>query len=86
MGTSVLTIRIVGNHGCQRDVKHGEVTKPTCERGEECARGCVDAVAKEMVEKLRATGSIIEAGLMHWPDSTPHVYDDLLSGKRTGNF
>jgi len=85
MGTSVITVRIVGNHGCQREVKHGEVTAPTCGKPD-CAKGCVDAVAKEFVEKLKATGSIVEAHLFHWPDSGPHIIDDLKTGKRTGGF
>lgn len=86
MGTSVLTVRIVGNHGCQREVKDGEKTAPMCERGEACAKGCVDAVAKHAVEMLKATGSIIEANLHHWPDGDVQIVDNLKTGKRTGSF
>lgn len=86
MGTSVITVRIVGNHGCQREVKHGDVTRPMCDKGAECAKGCVDAVAKEFVEKLKATGQIVEAHLLHWPEGGPHILDDLKTGKRTGSF
>lgn len=89
MGTSVITIRVVGNHGCQREVKHGEIVAPVCERGEECARTCVDAQARKAVEALKATGSsIIDAHLMHWPEAGggPHIVDDLTTGKRCGNF
>lgn len=85
MGTSVITIRIVGNHGCQRDVKDGGITAPTCGKPD-CAKGCVDAVAKEFVEKLKATGNIVEANLLHWPENAPHILDDLKTGQRTGSF
>lgn len=87
MGTSVITIRIIGNHGCQRDVKGGGTTQPRCEKcDDKQASMCVDAVAKEFVEKLKATGSIVEAGLLHWPDSGPQIYDNLLNGARVGDF
>jgi hypothetical protein len=85
MGTSVINIRVVGNHGCQREKGDREKVEPTCGR-EECARGCVDAVAKEFVEKLRQTGSIVEATLTHWPDSSPIIVDDLRTGTRYGSF
>lgn len=85
MGTSTITIRIVGNHGCQREVKDGGTTQPTC-GAPDCAQGCVDAVAKEFVEKLKRTGSVVEANLHHWPDGDQQIVDNLRTGKRTGSF
>lgn len=87
MGTSVLTVRIVGNHGCQREVKDGESTERTCgKEGCDPAR-CVDAVAKEAVDRLRATGSIVEANLHHWPEGDKQIVDELKSPfRRNGNF
>lgn len=86
MGTSVLTVRIVGNHGCQREVKDGGTTAPTC-GVEGCTPSrCVDAVAKQAVEMLKATGSIVEANLHHWPESDVQIVDNLKTGKRTGSF
>jgi hypothetical protein len=86
MGTSTITIRITGNHGCQREVRNGGDLRPTCERGAECARGCVDAIAREFVERLRSAGMVEEANLLHWPNSSPRIVDDLLNGKRYGSF
>lgn len=90
MGTSIITIRIVGNHGCQREIKDGGTTKPLCDA---CMAngnhsGCVDAVAREMVAKLASAGSIVEANLLHWPEAGngPKIVDDLVTGKRHGNF
>lgn len=87
MGTSVITIRIVGNHGCQRDVKNGGTVNVRCEKcDDEQAAHCVDAVAREFVEKLKNTGQVVEAGLLHWPEAAPHIYDDLVTGQRSGDF
>lgn len=85
MGTSVITIRVTGNHGCQREVKDGGTTAPTCGR-EGCAERCVDAVARDAVEKLKATGNVEEALLIHWPYGPQIIVDDLKTGKRTGSF
>jgi hypothetical protein len=86
MGTSVISVRVTGNHGCQREVKNGGTTAPTCGvKGCDPSK-CVDAVAREMVEKLRATGSVDEATLVHWPHGPGIVIDDLKTGKRTGSF
>lgn len=87
MGTSVITVRITGNHGCQREVKDGENTAPTCGKEGCDPSKCVDAVAKEMVEKLRATGSIEEANLHHWPHGGKQIVDELKPPfRRNGNF
>lgn len=81
MGTSVITVRITGNHGCQRDKKHGEVI-------EDCgSSGCVDCVARRFVKALGSAGQVEEAHLLHWPqDAGPHIIDNLKTGVRTGSF
>lgn len=86
MGTSVITIRITGNHGCQRGIKDGGIVAPVCERGDECAKGCVDALARKAVEMLRASGNVEEATLTHWPSGPQIIVDDLKSGRRGGSF
>lgn len=87
MGTSVITVRITGNHGCQREVKNGDSTKATCGNPACDPSKCVDAVAKEFVEKLKATGSIEEANLHHWPQGGKQIIDELKAPfRRNGNF
>lgn len=86
MGTSVIVIRTVGNHGCQRDIKSGGVTQPTCGKPD-CEKGCIDAIAREAVERLRASGASIEhASIHHWPGQDGQVLDNLVTGKRLGSF
>ncbi len=87
MGTSVITIRVTGNHGCQRGVKDGGTTAPKCaECNDEQAQRCVDAVAREFAERLKATGNVDEAHLVHWPYGPNIIIDDLKTGKRSGSF
>jgi hypothetical protein len=81
MGTSVITVRVVGNHGCQRGAKDGDTLV-------DCGQpGCVDCQARRFVKQLAETGaSIVEAHQLHWPDSEPHILDDLKQNKRLGHF
>jgi hypothetical protein len=81
MGDFRLEVNATGGHGCQREVKTGqEVTG--------CGRtDCPDCLAREFVAKLRAAGnSIKDALLIHWPNGTGTVVDNLVSKQRSGNF
>lgn len=81
MGTFVVGVRAVGNHGCQREKLHGEVVTG-------CGQpGCTDCITREYVSKLKASGaSISEASITHWPDGEGTVIDNLRTGKRYGSF
>lgn len=88
MGNSVIIIETVGNHGCQREVKDGGTVYG-------CGyMGCVDCETRRFIKRLQQNGSIVEAKLIHWPIQGTQgqqlqpssVVDDLVSGKRTGNF
>ena len=81
MGDFRIEINGVGNHGCGRDVKGGEINAG-------CGlTGCVDCTAREFTKRLQDAGnSITSATLMHWPQSGPQIVDDLKTGKRTGQF
>jgi len=82
MGDFRIQIDGVGNHGCQREVKSGEVKTASCGQA-----GCVDCTAREAVKNLIDAGnSISSATLMHWPSNGPQIVDDLKTGKRTGSF
>ena len=84
---AIVKVRVFGNHGCQRDVKHGEKIESPC--GE---AGCLDCKAREFVKQLQNSGANVEnATLTHWPaefggDPLREVQDDLLTGIRRGNF
>lgn len=87
MGTSVITIRVVGNHGCQRDVKDGENVKPDCGTCDMATTNCVDALARQFVERLGRGNSIVEANLHHWPEGGKQIVDELKPPyRRNGNF
>lgn len=81
MGTFVVTVRAVGNHGCERDKKHGEEVVG-------CGQPyCTDCITREYVAKLKEKGANVEeATILHWPNSTPQILDNLVTKKRTGNF
>jgi len=91
VGDYRITIEGVGNHGCGRETKDGEVVK-------RCGQpGCVDCIAVEAVQKLKDAGSVYngKAVLEHWPvpgaagttrDEKPGPTDDLLTGTRTRSF
>lgn len=81
MGMFRATIIAVGNHGCQRELKSGELVagcgQPTC----------TDCITREYVAKLKASGaSIQEATVHHWPGSEHEVLDNLQSTVRVGSF
>lgn len=80
MGQYRVTVIAVGNHGCQRDKKDGEMVIG-CERP-----NCSDCIAREYVRRLKRSGDNVEvATIEHWP-SQPGPVDDLLTGKRSGSF
>jgi hypothetical protein len=73
MGNFVVNVKAVGGHGCQRDIKDGGIV-------DGCGQpGCPDCLAREFVNKLKAT-------LTHWPATPTEVVDNLLSKIRKGNF
>jgi len=85
MGTFRVDVQAVGGHGCQRDVKDGEVVQG-------CGKpNCPDCIVREFVGKLKAIsvfsyGVECHAKLIHWPGQPNEVVDDLLTGIRKGNF
>lgn len=84
MGTFRVEVEAVGGHGCQREVKDGEVVTG-------CGQpSCPDCITREYVAKLRSTGAYFEQGgyakLTHWPGQQSAVVDDLLTGVRSGSF
>jgi hypothetical protein len=87
MGTSIIQIRVVGNHGCQREVKDGGTTAALCDNCTS-AGGCIDALAKEFAAKLKAVANVQDAFLLHWPEvhDGKKIVDDLITGKRNGSF
>jgi len=81
MGRFLVVIDGTGNHGCMREVKDGEVVIG-CDRP-----GCVDCTIRETVRRLKRQGATLTvAALRHWPETDSEVQDDLLTGKRAGNF
>jgi hypothetical protein len=79
MGNYIITIQGVGGHGQDRNKKNGE----NVDFGENTP----EAIIKEAVDKLKATGnSISQATFHHWPNSEHQVVDDLLTGHRLGDF
>lgn len=81
MGTFLVTVRAVGNHGCQREKKGEDVL------GDCGSPSCTDCITRSYVEKLKAIGTNVqEARVHHWPDGPNQILDNLLTGKRTGSF
>lgn len=91
MGTFHVVVQATGNHGCERELKDDE-TVIGCDRP-----GCTDCMAREFVRRLKRSGAQVHlAQIDHWPQlerigenplpPTGQVQDDLVSGKRTGNF
>lgn len=81
MGQYRIEIIAVGGHGCERGITDGQ-TSPGCQR-----MGCPDCEARRFVRQLQTQGNSVEkAELTHWPGTAGEVRDDLLSGRRTGNF
>lgn len=82
MGNFTIEIKAVGGHGQDRSKKDGEVVN-FYENGPQTP----DAIAKTMVEVLKYSGSSVEsATITHWPGGHGTVVDNLLTGKRSGNF
>ncbi len=82
MGTSVISIEVVGNHGCDRKAKEGETLAGICDMP-----GCVDCRTRDLVGRLTAGGnSVVAATLTHWPGQPGgDIVDDLRAGKRIKN-
>lgn len=92
MGTFRIEVQAVGGHGCQREVKDGEVVQGC---GHE---RCPDCIARKFVNELKAAGVYFGvstsadrapteyAKLTHWPGQSGEVRDDLLTGVRSGSF
>ena len=82
MGTFKINITAVGGHGQDRSKKDGEIVN-FFEEGNTSP----DAIAKIMVEMMKVHGiNVEEAEIVHWPGEESEVKDDLITGKRTGNF
>lgn len=88
MGDYSITVRAVGGHGCQREVKDGGTLAEKCG-----IPGCPDCMAREFVRELKAAGNTITAAVLrHWPADHPHydgaseVSDNLVTHKRRGSF
>ena len=81
MGDFRVEVNAIGGHGCQRELKDGSTVEP-------CGSdSCPDCIARRMVVELQAKGSIVrDALLIHWPNSTPTIVDNLLTKKRSGTF
>jgi hypothetical protein len=82
MGNYRITINAVGNHGHDRGKKHGEEVD-FFQGGEKTP----DAMARRFIAGLRSIGeNVQEATITHWPGTDGSVIDNLLTGKRIGNF
>ncbi len=87
MGMFRVTVTAVGNHGCQRE-KNGADEITGCGQP-----SCTDCITREFVEKLKAVGSVSEAHIHHWPNSSLRpdglagdIVDNLLTKRRLGRF
>lgn len=82
MGTFRIEIQAAGGHGVDRTKKDGETVNSGAE-----GVTTPDAIAKICTEALRLSGCHMESAvIIHWPGSESQVIDDLLTGKRKGNF
>lgn len=80
MGNFVIEIEAIGGHGCQRELKDGEIVK-------DCGQPrCPDCMTRRFVADLAQSNSMIHARLTHWPFQDGSVFDNLLTGKRRGSF
>lgn len=85
MGDFRIVIDAVGGHGQDRDKKDGEDV--------DFGINTPEAFAREFIGKLERSGvTVTEAKIIHWPkDNYPErgeaeVTDDLVTGRRYGNF
>lgn len=82
MGQFRVEVTAVGGHGCQRHIKDGEQLQQFCG-----SPSCPDCIAREFVRSLKRIGTTLEKGeIIHWPGTASEVRDDILTGKRKGNF
>jgi hypothetical protein len=82
MGNYRIIINAVGNHGQDRAKRHGEEV----DFGASGSHS-PDGEAAEFVAQLKAMGeNVQEATIMHWPGTDNAVIDNLLTGKRIGQF
>jgi hypothetical protein len=82
VGQFRVEVTAVGGHGCQRHIKDGGQLQQYCG-----SPSCPDCAAREFVRTLKRQGHTIEhAHLIHWPGTAGEVRDNLVDGKRGGNF
>lgn len=85
MGNYRIVIEAVGSHGQDRTKKDGETVD--FDQGSTSDNLNPEAIAKKCVEDLKARGENITAAYVHhWPGSSTDVVDNLVTGKRKGNF
>lgn len=78
MGNFRIEIEAVGSHMVDREVKDGGIVNFNAD-----GYFTPDALAKRFVEELEQTGaSMVTAKIIHWPDQSNTVTDDLVTGKR----
>lgn len=76
MGNFRIEIEAVGGHGCDRNAKQGEAIAV-----DPLHANCPDCIARRFVSELKSGMNVVEAKLVHWPDSTP-IVDDIANGVR----
>lgn len=82
MGTFRIVIEAVGGHGQDREKKDGEVVDFNAG-----GLNTPDSLLKTFVMTLAQTDVMVNtATITHWPEQECSVTDDLLTGKRHGNF
>ena len=81
MGDFRIEVNATGGHGCQRDLGDKQLVNG-------CGNpGCPDCIARRFVAELKASGAMVkDALLIHWPNSTPTIVDNLLTKMRSGSF
>lgn len=81
MGDFRIEVNATGGHGCQREKKGGEQV------GQCDNPSCPDCIARRFVAELKDKGVMLkDALLIHWPNGTPTIVDNLVTGRRDGNF
>lgn len=81
MGDFRIEVNATGGHGCQRELKGGSTVS-------DCGNpSCPDCIARRFVAELKDKGVMVkDALLIHWPNSTPTIVDNLMTGRRDGDF
>lgn len=81
MGDYRIEINATGGHGCQRELGNKALVAG-------CGQpSCPDCLAREFVQRLKDQGSSLkDALLIHWPNSTGTVLDNLITKERSGSF